>query len=119
MKVKGISQTELSEIEVNQVPKAKEKVPWGIIIRSRQFWLILSMYWFYPILAGVLTGSEAQARIEKYWKKYNNTWNRYPRKTLEHRQLYVLTREKKSALPRNHNLGKGTRDLVYGRCLLT
>jgi hypothetical protein len=29
-----------------------------------------SMYWFYPILAGVLTGSEAQARIEKYWKKY-------------------------------------------------
>ena len=29
-----------------------------------------SMYWFYPILAGVLTGEEAQARIDKYWKKY-------------------------------------------------
>jgi len=29
-----------------------------------------SMYWFYPILAGVLTGKDAQARIDKYWKKY-------------------------------------------------
>jgi hypothetical protein len=29
-----------------------------------------SMYWFYPILAGVLTGARAQARIDKYWKKY-------------------------------------------------
>jgi hypothetical protein len=29
-----------------------------------------SMYWFYPILAGVLTGADAQARIDKYWKKY-------------------------------------------------
>lgn len=29
-----------------------------------------SMYWFYPILAGVLTGAKAQARIDKYWKKY-------------------------------------------------
>lgn len=29
-----------------------------------------SMYWFYPILSGALTGAEAQKRIEKYWKKY-------------------------------------------------
>ena len=29
-----------------------------------------SMYWFYPILAGVLTGADARARIDKYWKKY-------------------------------------------------
>jgi hypothetical protein len=29
-----------------------------------------SMYWFYPILAGVLTGARAQARIDKYWRKY-------------------------------------------------
>ena len=29
-----------------------------------------SMYWFYPILAGVLTGVDAQKRIDKYWKKY-------------------------------------------------
>ena len=29
-----------------------------------------SMYWFYPILAGVITGADAQRRIEKYWAKY-------------------------------------------------
>lgn len=29
-----------------------------------------SMYWFYPILAGVLTGSDARKRIDKYWTKY-------------------------------------------------
>ena len=29
-----------------------------------------SMYWFYPILSGVVTGSDAQRRIDKYWKKY-------------------------------------------------
>ena len=29
-----------------------------------------SMYWFYPILAGVLTGADAQKRIDKYWAKY-------------------------------------------------
>ena len=29
-----------------------------------------SMYWFYPILAGVVTGADAQTRIDKYWKKY-------------------------------------------------
>ena len=45
--VKGITQAELAEIEVNQSTQSKEKVPWGIITRSRQFWLILSMYWFY------------------------------------------------------------------------
>jgi hypothetical protein len=29
-----------------------------------------SMYWFYPILAGVLTGADAQKRIHRYWAKY-------------------------------------------------
>jgi hypothetical protein len=29
-----------------------------------------SMYWYYPILAGVLTGADAQRRIDKYWGKY-------------------------------------------------
>ena len=29
-----------------------------------------SMYWFYPILSGALTGEQAQKRIDKYWKKY-------------------------------------------------
>ena len=29
-----------------------------------------SMDWFYPILAGVLTGTKAQRRIDAYWRKY-------------------------------------------------
>lgn len=29
-----------------------------------------SMYWFYPILGGALTGEKAEHRIEKQWKKY-------------------------------------------------
>jgi hypothetical protein len=29
-----------------------------------------SMDWFYPVLAGVITGVEAQRRIDKYWKKF-------------------------------------------------
>jgi len=29
-----------------------------------------SMDWFYPILCGAVRGSEAQARIDKYWKKF-------------------------------------------------
>ncbi len=29
-----------------------------------------SMYWFYPILSGALRGEKAQARIDKYWRKY-------------------------------------------------
>ncbi len=45
--VKGITQAELSELKEIQSGPVKEKVPWGIITRSRQFWLILSMYWFY------------------------------------------------------------------------
>jgi hypothetical protein len=29
-----------------------------------------AMDWFYPVLAGALTGSEARRRIDKYWKKF-------------------------------------------------
>ncbi|MFH1153717.1 MAG: phenyltransferase domain-containing protein [Pseudomonadota bacterium] len=29
-----------------------------------------SMYWFYPVLSGALTGEAAERRIDKYWKKY-------------------------------------------------
>jgi hypothetical protein len=29
-----------------------------------------SMYWFYPVLSGALTGERARQRIEKYWHKY-------------------------------------------------
>jgi hypothetical protein len=29
-----------------------------------------SMYWFYPILSGALTGEAAEHRMDKYWHKY-------------------------------------------------
>ncbi len=29
-----------------------------------------SMDWFYPVLCGTITGSAAQARMDKYWKKF-------------------------------------------------
>ncbi|MFO7752042.1 MAG: phenyltransferase domain-containing protein [Desulfobacteraceae bacterium] len=29
-----------------------------------------SMYWFYPVLSGALTGEQALSRIEKYWSRY-------------------------------------------------
>ena len=45
--MKGITPGELAEIKEAGGNVKKEKVPWGIITRSRQFWLILTMYWFY------------------------------------------------------------------------
>ena len=29
-----------------------------------------SMYWFYPVLSGVINGAAGEKRIKKYWKKY-------------------------------------------------
>lgn len=29
-----------------------------------------SMYWFYPVLSGAVTGEKAVLRMDKYWKKY-------------------------------------------------
>jgi hypothetical protein len=29
-----------------------------------------SMDWFYPVLTGILTGADAQKRIDQYWKKF-------------------------------------------------
>ncbi len=29
-----------------------------------------SMYWFYPMLSGAITGNKASKRVEKYWNKY-------------------------------------------------
>lgn len=45
--MQSISSEELSEIESNVHLKQGEKTPWSMIVKSRQFWLILSMYWFY------------------------------------------------------------------------
>jgi MFS transporter, ACS family, glucarate transporter len=46
-KLKGIKQTELNEIGFREDKKEKVTVPWRLILRSKQFWLIVSMYWFY------------------------------------------------------------------------
>lgn len=45
---KGITQAELAELDDKpKVEVAKQKVPWKAILHSKQFWLILSMYFFY------------------------------------------------------------------------
>jgi predicted MFS family arabinose efflux permease len=46
-RLKGITAKERKEIEETLTTPEKVKVPWHIITRSRQFWLILAMYWFY------------------------------------------------------------------------
>lgn len=45
--LKGISSKELSEIDNSTASKVKVNIPWKSILRSRQFWIIISMYWFY------------------------------------------------------------------------
>lgn len=47
-KLKGITTAELEEIGTcSDNVKPKVVVPWKLLLRSRQFWLIISMYWFY------------------------------------------------------------------------
>ena len=43
----GITPAELAEIAAGAAPAARSAVPWARLARSRQFWLILAMYWFY------------------------------------------------------------------------
>ena len=43
----GIRGSELDEISEGKKPIQKTAAPWGRIVRTKQFWLILSMYWFY------------------------------------------------------------------------
>jgi MFS transporter, ACS family, glucarate transporter len=45
--IKGIQKAELDEIKAGTVLPQKLKVPWKAIFRRKQFWLLLSMYWFY------------------------------------------------------------------------
>ena len=45
--VKGIHQSELDEITEGTIKTKKVKVPWKLIFKKKQFWLLLSMYWFY------------------------------------------------------------------------
>ena len=44
---KGITQAELSELGEGAGKTEKVIIPWSVILKSRQFWLIVSMYWFY------------------------------------------------------------------------
>lgn len=46
-KIKGISASEIDEISKNRDVKNQIEIPWNNILKSKQFWLILSMYWFY------------------------------------------------------------------------
>ena len=53
--------------------KALEKLEYAIKNKPYLFNMTKSRYsmdWFYPILTGILTGDEAQRRIDRYWKKY-------------------------------------------------
>jgi MFS family permease len=42
-----ISSKELEEIGAVKSPEGKLKIPWNIILRRNQFWILLSMYFFY------------------------------------------------------------------------
>lgn len=45
--LKGIKPAELDEIKEGKVIAEKVTVPWKQILKKKQFWLLLSMYWFY------------------------------------------------------------------------
>ena len=54
------------ELSFNKLGKSiREKRHKYNVTKSR-----FSMYWFYPILSGAVTGEKAAQRIEKYWDKY-------------------------------------------------
>jgi MFS transporter, ACS family, glucarate transporter len=46
-KMKGISVSELQELGEARNEKEKIVIPWKLILKSKQFWIIISMYWFY------------------------------------------------------------------------
>lgn len=46
-RVRGITQAELASLPEAAPEKEKVKIPWARIVRSTQFWFILSMYFFY------------------------------------------------------------------------
>ena len=54
------------EIACDQLADAIKTKPYLFNMTKSRF----SMDWFYPILAGAITGTAAQSRIDKYWKKF-------------------------------------------------
>lgn len=45
--MKGIKNEELNEPGISEKATEKVIIPWRKIMKNRQFWLIISMYWFY------------------------------------------------------------------------
>lgn len=45
--IKGITPGELAELNNQPAKPEKVTVPWKQILRKKQFWILLSMYWFY------------------------------------------------------------------------
>jgi len=45
--IRGITTAELQAIPETKSDQSKLKIPWGIILKKRQFWILLSMYFFY------------------------------------------------------------------------
>ena len=56
----------LWEIALNQLAEAIQHKPYLFNMTKSRY----SMDWYYPILCGVITGSDAQKRLDKYWKKF-------------------------------------------------
>ena len=54
------------EIAMHKLAEAIKHKPYLFNMTKSRY----SMDWFYPILAGVITGNDAQRRIDKYWKKF-------------------------------------------------
>jgi hypothetical protein len=54
------------EIACHQLADAIMYKPYLFNMTKSRF----SMDWFYPILAGIVTGADAQKRIDKYWEKF-------------------------------------------------
>lgn len=54
------------ETALNKLAEAIKNKPFLFNMTKSRY----SMDWFYPVLAGVLTGEAAQGRIDKFWKKF-------------------------------------------------
>jgi hypothetical protein len=54
------------QIALNKLGGAIKNKPYLFNMTKSRY----SMDWFYPILAGVISGQDAQKRIDKYWKKF-------------------------------------------------
>jgi hypothetical protein len=53
--------------------RAAEKIAHAVIHEPHRFNMTKSRYamdWYYPILAGIITGPPAQRRIDRYWNKF-------------------------------------------------